>query len=65
MRKFWGWVLFLIAWTDAGILWYNFAIAPWKDELVVEWVLLPYLIVMGLSFFGWYWLAICKTKAVK
>ncbi len=58
MRKFWGWVLFLVAWFDAGVIWYNFAIAPWKSEIAVDWVLVPYIVVLGLCLFGWYRLAI-------
>lgn len=62
MRKFWGWLLFLIAWVDTGLIWYNTAIAPWRDEVRTSWVVLPYIAVLGLCLFGWYRLVIYKPK---
>lgn len=54
MRKFWGWTLFLLAWIDAGIIWYNLFVAPWKDEPVATWVPIPYIAFLILCLFGWY-----------
>jgi len=62
MRKFWGWSLFLVAWLDAGIIWYNFALAPWKDGTEFNGIWLAYLVIIVLCSFGWYRLAICKPK---
>jgi hypothetical protein len=62
MRKFWGWVLFLIAWFDAGVIFYNMTIAPWKDEVRHNPIVLAYLAVLALCLFGWYRLAIRKPR---
>ena len=62
MKKFWGWVLFLVALLDAGIIWYNLAIAPWRYE-INDCVVIPYVVVLLLCLFGWYRLVI--RKAVK
>ena len=62
MRKFWGWVLFIVAWLDAGIIWYNLAIAPWKDDVDGDWVIIPYIAVLVACSFGWYRLAIRYHK---
>jgi len=63
MRKFWGWVLFLVALLDAGIIWYNLAIAPWKADIAGDWMVIPYIVVLLLCSYSWYRLAI--RKAVK
>ncbi|MFC2018847.1 hypothetical protein ACFLU4_02670 [Chloroflexota bacterium] len=63
MRKLFGWLLFLLAGFDFGIIFYNLVLAPWKDDLtLISWRALPYLAVLGLSLFGWYRLAIRKPK---
>ncbi len=62
MRKFWGWVLFLMVLFDAGIIWYNLAIAPWKYEVAGDWIVIPYIIILLLCSFGWYKLAIRKQN---
>lgn len=61
MRKFWGWVLFSVAWLDAGVIWYNTCIAPWRDD--TELLAMPgliYLAVLFLCLLGWYRLAVIK-----
>lgn len=62
MRKFWGWALFLIGLLDAGVIWYNLALAPWRYESRGDWVVIIYLLVMGLCVYGWYKLALHKKK---
>jgi hypothetical protein len=62
MRKFWGWVLFLIAWVDATLVLYNLAIAPWKEDVRGDWIVLVYLLVLGFCLFGWYRLVIHKKS---
>ena len=62
MRKFWGWVLFIVAWFDAAIIWYNLAIAPWKAAVIDSWVVIPYIAVLGACLFGWYRLVIRRNR---
>ena len=62
MRKFWGWVMFLVALIDAAIIWYNLAIAPWRNEVSGDWIVIPYFAVLIASTLGWYKLALRKKK---
>ena len=62
MRKFWGWILFIVALFDAGIIWYNLAIAPWKADVASDWIVIPYIVVLLVCLLVWYKLAIRKVN---
>lgn len=64
MRKFWGWLLFLVSLLDSALIWYNLAIAPWRYEVRGDWRLFIYLSVLGLCLFGWCRLVLRNHKEV-